>query len=101
MGCVFGGSLGRAGAAQKTFAFDSGGVLGLRLGGAPEVMLEAAQLAAFYSRAKNSAAVPVDYTRRKYVKKPSGANPGMVIYTNQHTLIVDPDPELAERLRRK
>ena len=66
-----------------------------------QTLLEAAQLAAFYSRAKNSAAVPVDYTRRKYVKKPSGANPGMVIYTNQHTLIVDPDPELAERLRRK
>lgn len=35
--------------------------------------------------------VPVDYTLRRYVKKPSGARPGYVIYTNQTTLFVDPD----------
>ena len=47
---------------------------------------EAAILAAWYSKGQRSSQVPVDYTLRKYVKKPSGAAPGMVIYTNQHTL---------------
>ena len=39
-----------------------------------------------------SSRVPVDYTLRKYVKKPSGARPGFVIYTHQRTLYVAPDP---------
>lgn len=56
------------------------------------VLLEAAQLAAYYSQAKNAPSVPVDYTRRRYVKKPNGAKPGMVIYTHQKTLIVSPKP---------
>ena len=43
--------------------------------------------------------VPVDYTRVKYVKKPAGAMPGRVIYTDYSTMIVEPDPALAERLR--
>ncbi|MEG6567855.1 NFACT RNA binding domain-containing protein [Thermoanaerobacterium saccharolyticum] len=54
-------------------------------------ILEAAKLAATYSKAKNSSNVPVDYTLRKYVKKPSGAKPGFVIYTNQKTLYVTPN----------
>ncbi len=54
-------------------------------------LFEAAQLAAYYSQARESAQVPVDYTRRKFVKKPSGAKPGMVIYTNQKTLYVNPE----------
>lgn len=54
-------------------------------------ILEAAKLAATYSKAKNSSNVPVDYTLRKYVKKPAGAKPGFVIYTNQKTLYVTPD----------
>ena len=53
----------------------------------PETTLrEAAILAAWYSKGQRSSSVPVDYTLRKYVKKPSGAAPGMVIYTNQHTV---------------
>jgi len=48
-------------------------------------------LAAYYSKARGSASVPVDYTPRKYVKKPSGAKPGMVIYTTNQTLYVTPD----------
>lgn len=47
---------------------------------------EAATLAAWYSKGQRSSSVPIDYTLRKYVKKPGGAAPGMVIYTHQHTL---------------
>lgn len=53
-------------------------------------ILEAARLAAKYSKAKHSDNVPVDYTLIKYVKKPSGAAPGMVIYTDQKTVYVKP-----------
>lgn len=62
---------------------------------------EAAELAAFHSKAKASAQVPVDFTEVKYVKKPSGAKPGMVIFTNNQTLYVAPDAELAERLKKR
>lgn len=50
-----------------------------------------AQIAAFYSKGQNSSNVPVDYTFIKYVKKPHGAKPGMVIYTHQKTLYVNPN----------
>ncbi len=53
-------------------------------------ILEAAALAAKYSKAKYSDNVPVDYTEVKYVKKPSGAAPGMVIYTDNKTVYVTP-----------
>lgn len=56
-------------------------------------ILEAARLAAKYSKAKHSENVPVDYTLIKYVKKPSGAAPGKVIYTNQNTVYVTPKGE--------
>lgn len=60
---------------------------------APERTLqEAALLAAYHSRARGSSQVPVDYTLRKHVRKPAGARPGMVIYDNQRTLYVTPDP---------
>ena len=51
-----------------------------------QTLKEAAILAAWYSKGQRSSSVPIDYTRRKYVKKPGGAAPGMVIYTHQHTL---------------
>ena len=50
----------------------------------------AARLAAAYSKGGTSSRVPVDYTLRRYVKKPGGARPGFVIYTHQHTLYVEP-----------
>ena len=53
-------------------------------------IIEAARLAARYSKAKNSVNVPVDYTLAKFVKKPSGAAPGMVIYTDNKTIYVTP-----------
>lgn len=53
-------------------------------------MLFAAQLAAYYSKARESSQVPVDYTQIKNVKKPNGAKPGMVIYDNYNTVYVTP-----------
>lgn len=53
-------------------------------------LFAAAELAAFYSKASSSEQVPVDYTPIKYVKKPGGAKPGMVIYTTNKTLFVRP-----------
>lgn len=64
-----------------------------------ETLLEAANLAAFYSKAKDSTKVPVDYTLIKNIKKPSGAKPGMVIYSTNKTLYIDPPSSITtERL---
>ncbi|AEO99339.1 Rqc2 family fibronectin-binding protein [Heyndrickxia coagulans] len=60
---------------------------------APETILEAASLAAYFSKARQSASVPVDYTKVRYVKKPNGAKPGFVIYENQQTVYVTPDTD--------
>lgn len=66
----------------------------------PETTLrEAANLAAYYSQARSSAGVPVDYTPRKFIKKPAGARPGMVTYSTNRTLYVTPDAALIQRLR--
>ena len=59
-------------------------------GPSDSTILFAARLAAKYSKAGAGSNVPIDYTLRKYVKKPSGAKPGFVIYTHQRTLYVDP-----------
>ncbi len=53
-------------------------------------ILEAAQLAAYFSKAKDSSQVPVDYTLIRRVSKPQGAKPGKVIYTEQKTVYVTP-----------
>ncbi len=53
-------------------------------------LLEAATIAASFSKAKHSSIVPVDYTWVKYVNKPRGAKPGFVIYKNEKTLFVSP-----------
>ncbi len=62
---------------------------------------EAATVAAQYSKAAGGTMVPVDYTRVRYVKKPSGSKPGFVIYTTNWTAYVTPDAETVERLREK
>ena len=59
---------------------------------------EAAVLAANHSGARASGTVPVDWTRRKWVRKPRGAPPGAVIPDRVQTVFVSPDPSLAERL---
>ncbi|AET61618.1 RNA-binding protein [Paenibacillus terrae HPL-003] len=59
---------------------------------------EAAQLAAYFSQAKQSSSVPVDATLIRHVRKPSGAKPGFVIYDHQRTLFITPDEELVKKL---
>jgi predicted ribosome quality control (RQC) complex YloA/Tae2 family protein len=61
---------------------------------------EAAKLAAYFSKARNSSSVPVDYTKVRYVKKPGGAKPGFVIYDNQQTVYVTPEQELVLKLKK-
>jgi len=62
-------------------------------------MQQAAMLAAWYSKGQRSSTVPVDYTARKYVKKPSGAAPGKVIYTHQKTAYMTVEEEDIKRIR--
>ncbi|MDG2282983.1 MAG: hypothetical protein P8L45_07655, partial [Longimicrobiales bacterium] len=58
---------------------------------------EAAALAALHSKARTSGTVPVDWTLRKYVRKPRGSAPGSVVPDRVQTLFVSPDPELIEQ----
>jgi predicted ribosome quality control (RQC) complex YloA/Tae2 family protein len=60
---------------------------------------DACVLAVYHSRAKNSAQVPVDYCLAKFVKKPNGSKPGMVIFTHNQTAYITPDNERVERLK--
>ncbi|MBK5245904.1 MAG: NFACT family protein [Peptostreptococcaceae bacterium] len=55
-----------------------------------QTIIEAASLAALHSKAKDSENVPVDYTKVRYVKKPNGAKPGMVIFTGNKTVYINP-----------
>nr|WP_330371695.1 NFACT RNA binding domain-containing protein [Peptostreptococcus sp. MV1] len=64
-----------------------------------EELIEAATLAAYYSKARMSSNVPVDYTMRKNVKKPSGAKPGMVIYEKNKTIYVTPSDEAKAKIK--
>ena len=59
---------------------------------------EAAMLASYFSQAKESSSVPVDYCPAKFVKKPAGARPGMVTYDNYRTLYVTPEEGLVKKL---
>jgi predicted ribosome quality control (RQC) complex YloA/Tae2 family protein len=64
-----------------------------------KTLLEAAQLSAFYSQAKESSQVPVDYTQIRHVHKPNGAKPGFVIYDHQKTLFVTPDEQSIKQMQ--
>lgn len=59
---------------------------------------EAAMLASYFSKGRESSQVPVDYTFVRHVKKPSGAKPGFVIYDNQKTLYITPDEQRIKSL---
>lgn len=61
----------------------------------------AANLAAYYSKAKNSSSVPVDYTFIRYIKKIPGKKLSFVTYTNQSTIFIDPDHEMIMKLKQK
>lgn len=60
---------------------------------------DACMLAVYHSKAKKSAQVPVDYCLVKYVKKPNGSKPGMVIFTHNKTAYITPDENRIERLK--
>ena len=60
---------------------------------------EAAIIAAYNSKGRGSNLVPVDYCLAKFVKKPSGAKPGKVIFTNYKTAFVNPDEEIVNKLK--
>ncbi len=62
-----------------------------------ETLLEAASLAAYFSKGKASSKVPVDYTEVRNVKKPNGAKPGMVIYNTNKTIYADPEITIKKR----
>ncbi len=65
-----------------------------------QTLLEAATLAVHFSSQRNGVSVPVDYVAKRYVKKPSGSKPGFVIFTNQRTLLITPDPNLIANLKK-
>ena len=60
---------------------------------------EGAMLSAFYSKAKNSSKVPVDYTEKKNVKKPNGSKPGFVIYETNKTAYITTSEEEIKKIR--
>ncbi|MED0983517.1 NFACT family protein [Bacillus paramycoides] len=66
---------------------------------AEETLLEAAKIAAYFSKAKDSSSVPVDFTKIRHVKKPSGAKLGFVTYDNQQTIYVTPDADTVMKLK--
>ncbi|WP_370221616.1 NFACT family protein [Cytobacillus sp.] len=68
---------------------------------AENTILEAASLAAYFSKARHSSSVPVDFTQVRHVKKPSGAKPGFVIYDQQQTVYVTPDDETVLSLKQR
>lgn len=66
-----------------------------------KTLMEAANIAAYFSKSRLSGTVPVDYIEVKRIHKPNGAKPGFVIYTGQKTVYVTPDESLINKLRTK
>ena len=66
-----------------------------------DTLYQGALLAAYYSKGRGGENIPVDYTERRFVKKPSGAKPGMVIYTTNRTAYVTPDGAAVREIRQK
>ncbi len=62
-----------------------------------ETILYAAELCAYYSDGREGDKIPVDYTKRKYVKKPSKSKAGFVTYTDYKTILVKPTPHAERR----
>lgn len=65
-----------------------------------QTILEAAHIAAYFSKSRLSGQVPVDYVDVKKIRKPNGAKPGFVIYEGQQTVYVTPEKELVEKLKK-
>jgi len=66
-----------------------------------ETLREAASLAAYFSKARGSNQIPVDYTLVKHVRKPAGAKPGFVIYDHQKTIYVNSNEGILQAVGRK
>jgi len=66
-----------------------------------QTLYEGALLAAYYSKGRGGENIPVDYTEKRYVKKPSGSKPGMVIYTTNRTAYVTPDTAEVKAIKQK
>ena len=66
-----------------------------------ETILEAAELAGYFSKYRHSAQVPIDCVQVKHIKKPNGAKPGFVIYENQTTYFVTPEEAVVAKLAQK
>lgn len=66
-----------------------------------ESLMQAASLAAYYSQGREGGKIAVDYTPVRYVKKPAGAQPGMVIYHTYRTVYAAPDGDLVKQLQIK
>ena len=66
-----------------------------------QTLIEAASLAVHFSSQKNGVSVPVDYVAKRYVKKPSGSKPGFVIFTNQRTILITPNPDMINALKKR
>lgn len=64
-----------------------------------QTIFEGAIIAAYYSKSRHSAQVPVDYVQVKKIKKPNGSKPGFVTFTGQKTISVTPDDEFVEKLK--
>ena len=62
-----------------------------------EEFVEAAKIAAYYSKGKNSSTVEVDYTKKSNIKKPPNAKPGFVIYDTNYSMLVEPSIEGIKR----
>ncbi len=77
----------------------------IRTNGTGEVpdrtLVEAAGIAAYYSKAQNATGIPVDYTLVKNIRKPNGAKPGFVIYETNYTVFVTPDKKAIESLKKE
>jgi len=63
-----------------------------------DTLIEAANLAVYYSKAKNEKKVQVDYTAKKYVRKPKNAKPGMVIYSQEKSLFIGLDLKIINNI---
>ena len=65
----------------------------------PQTIYEGAMIAAYYSKSRHSAQVPVDYVQIKNIKKPNGSKPGFVIFTGQKTISVTPESSYIDKLK--
>ncbi|MBD7983475.1 NFACT family protein [Sporosarcina sp. Sa2YVA2] len=65
-----------------------------------QTIQEAATLSAYFSKARGSSSVPVDFTEVKHVKKPNGSKPGFVIYFEQKTIFVTPEEDVVRKLKK-